>query len=143
MAIRLKGDEKPRDPKLTVCKHIIPWDKTSDAVWMTYEEWSRKGIEVNEDAPNVPESIKALIPRWRQLAMDIEKKAKENEFWPVKGAYSKAFFYDAVYEFDVGILHGIGNYITNGWLFESIESEIEKDLYSLGAVFVEYYGMMD
>ncbi len=144
--IRLKYDEKPRDPNLTISTRVNRWDEKSDIVWMAWGEKNKKTIVVSEESSDVPECIKSFIPRWRQLARQCDERMQgvsASGYWYVKGACSKAFFYDAVYEIDTGILYDIGDYSSAGYLFERIESEIEKDLYSIGAMYVEYYGMMD
>ncbi len=82
--IKLKYNEKPDDPKLTVSQKIDGRYPGSDVIWMTMEEWFDKGIEVDEDSEDVPDEIKQFIPGWREKAAEICRTATNADFWPVK-----------------------------------------------------------
>ncbi len=91
---------------------------------------------------DAPEEIRAFIPKWRQSA----RKALQDSmilFYPVKRAGSVVHYKGQEYRIDTGIIADIGNQYTRDWLYEVIEKEIEKDLYSIGANKVYYTGMLD
>ena len=141
--IRLKYNEKPSDPQLSVSQKLDGWNSESDVVWMTWDEWFDKGIDVDEHPDDVPDEIKQFIPKWREEAAEVDRNATDVDFWPVKHAESKVYYNDKCYCVDVGILHGIGNRYTIDWLFERVARTIENDMYSIGATYVRYMGMLD
>lgn len=142
MIVRGRYDWKPADPKLTVQRHLNWLDDYADIVWMDYEEWSRDPIIVSEEAEDVPKEIEAFIPKWRKSAADT-LNGPVAYFCPIKWACSDVYYKGKKYRIDTGVISGIGNQYTIDWLFEYIEKEIEKDLYSIGALYVEYRGMVD
>ncbi len=143
MAIRLKYNEKPADPQLTIRQKINGWNSESDVVWMTRDEWFGDSTHVTEDSDGVPAEIRAFIPGWREKARQIEENHDGYSFWPVKRASSTVFFDDKKYYIGTDILGDIGNQYTSDWIFEMISRTIEKDMYSIGATLVRYWGMID
>lgn len=107
---------------------------------MSYDEFSKDSILVSEDA-DVPEEIKAFIPRWREKAIEIDGSNKR--FCPTKRAGSDVYYKREKYYINTKILHSVGNKYTIDWLFEYVSRDIEEDLYSIGATYVEYRGMID
>ncbi len=142
MIIRSTYDVKLHDPRFTICHHVNYLDPRADLVWMTPDEWEREPIVVNERSEDVPQAIKDFIPKWREEAYRVEKDEMKY-FCPIKRAQSDVYYKGNKYVIDIGILHDIGNYITVDWLFDSISHTIERDLYSIGAIYVEYRGMID
>ena len=143
MAIRLNFNEKPREPQLTISQKLNGWDPVSDVVWMSMDEWFGDSVRVYENSEDVPEEIKVFIPEWRKAARHIEDNPDDYYFWPVKRAGSKVFFGDKRYYIGTDILGNIGNQYTSDWIFELISRTIEKDMYSIGATYVKYMGMLD
>ena len=143
MVVRLKYDEKPQDPRLTVRQSIDYRYSQSDVVWMSMDEWVGDSIDIDDDPDIVPGEIRKFIPKWREEAINIENTATNSDFWPVKHAASIVYYKGKRYRIDVGILSGIGNRYVIDWLFEKISSSIEDDMYSIGADYVRYMGMMD
>ena len=143
MIIRLKKGETPNDADILQVK--LPLDfinPESDVVWMDYDEWLREPIYVSGISENIPSEIKALIPKWRALAESIEKDENKT-YWPVKYAYTDVWFGDGKYRIGASILSGIGKDNTSSWLYEMIQHEVKEDLYSVGAIYVKYDGMID
>ena len=141
MIARCSYDFKPIDPRLTVQRHINWFDPKADVVWMTSEEFSKKTIIVHENAENVPKEIKRFIPKWREKALEVMNT--RSDFCPIKRASSNVYYKGEKYSIDTGILYDIGNAYTVDWLFETIARDIESDMYSIGAIYVEYLGMVD
>jgi len=140
MIIRLKYNEKPTDRSLTIKRELNWLNPESDVIWMSEDELHKESVLVTEDA-DVPEEIKEFIPRWRELA--IEANNSNKNFCPIKRAGSEVYYKGGKYYIDTRILHDIGNEYTIDWLFESISSDIEEDMYSIGASYVQYRGMID
>ncbi len=140
MIIRLKCNEKPTDESLTIERKLDWINPESDVVWMSHDEIQKDSILVTEDA-EVPEEIKAFIPKWREKAIEVDNSRKS--FCPIKRAGSEVYYKGGKYYIDTKILYGIGNQYTIDWLFESISRDIEEDMYSIGATYVEYHGMVD
>ena len=142
MIVRGRYDWKPTDPKLII-QHPLDWpDPKADIVWMDYDECYKDPIMVGEDAENVPEEIKAFIPKWREGAKEALKRI-DSFLCPIKYASSDVYYKGEKYRVGTGIISDISDYTTIGWLFECIEKEIARDMYSIGAIYVEYNGMMD
>ena len=142
MIIRSTYDVKPQDPRFTICHHVNWLNSYADLIWMTQDEWDKKPIVVKENSEAVPKAIKDFIPKWREEARKVERDEKQF-FCPIKHAQSDVYYKGNKYVIDTGMLYDIGNYMTVDWLFESIEGIIERDMYSIGAIYVEYRGMID
>ncbi len=142
MIVRGSYDWKPTDSKLTVQRHINWLDDKSDIVWMTHEEWAKEPIMVGENAQDVPQKIRDFIPKWRTRAAEV-LEGPVSYYCPIKWACSDVYFKGEKYRIDTGVIAGIGNPNMIDWLFEYIEREIASDLYSIGALYVEYRGMVD
>lgn len=141
MLVRLKPNEKPDDSQLTVKQFLDRFDPNADVIWMSLDEWFREPISLSHNPEMVPEEIKAFIPKWREAAADAGKD--ESYFCPIKRAGFDVFYHGNKYNIGTGILGDIGNQYTKDWILDSIESLIKNDLYSIGADYVRYTGMVD
>jgi hypothetical protein len=142
MIVRGSYDWKPADRKLSVQRHINWLDDKADIVWMDYDEWRKDPIIVSENAENVPKEIKAFIPKWRERAASV-LNGPISYFCPIKWACSDVYYKGEKYRVDTGVIGGVTDHRTIDWLFEYIERDIAADLYSIGALYVEYRGMVD
>ena len=143
MIVRLKHDEKPDESKIFV-RHrpVNPQDSESDVYWLDLDELFRDPIIVSASANDVPEEIKSFLPKWRDMAKEIVND-KNNTFWPVKYASTDVWYQDVKYRIGTEIIRDIAVGETEQWLYEKISYEVSRDMYQLGAQYVEYNGMLD
>ena len=143
MIVRLKHDEKPDESKIFV-RHrpVNPQDSESDVYWLDLDELFRDPIIVSASANDVPEEIKSFLPKWRDMAKKIVND-KNNTFWPVKYASTDVWYQDVKYRIGTEIIRDIAVGETEQWLYEKISYEVSRDMYQLGAQYVEYNGMLD
>ena len=143
MIVRLKHDEKPDESKIFV-RHrpVNPQDSESDVYWLDLDELFRDPIIVSASANDVPEEIKSFLPKWRDMAKEIVND-KNKTFWPVKYASTDVWYQDVKYRIGTEIIRDIAVGETEQWLYEKISYEVSRDMYQLGAQYVEYNGMLD
>jgi hypothetical protein len=143
MIIRCKNNEEPLAPKFPIKIKVNWWDPQSEMILMDNEEWFRKPVSLlRTDDPKL-DAIKASIPKWQAMARKIDNDPNEDEnFCPIKRASVGVYIFSGMYRIGTEIID-VGNEYTKDWLFERIEWDIEKDLYSVGAVYVRYNGMVD
>ena len=143
MIIRLKCDEKPDERGLFV-RHrpVNPQDPESDVFWLDSDELFRKPIIVRETSTDVPEEIKSFIPKWREMAKEIAAD-RTKTYWPVKYASTDVWYQGVKYQIGTEIVQDIAVRDTEQWLYEIISYEVKRDMYKIGAQYVEYNGMLD
>lgn len=140
--VRLKYNEEPNDKRLSISRKINDFDKQSDVVWMSYAEWFMKSVDIMDESKKIPKAILDFIPKWREKAKwNLENQKKF--FCPIKNAATTVYFNEGAYLIDAGILKDIGNIYTKQWIYDSISRLVEADMYSIGAIYVRYHGMID
>lgn len=117
------------------------WKKACGIPLEDKEEYCQEEAISSGNPEDLPDTIKALIPKWRKQA--VTALNSNYGFCPIK--YARTSFRYQRREYSVGteILSGIGNEYTRDWIFEMINNQIEKDLSVRGAVNITYHGELD
>ncbi len=142
MVIRCKYDDPQIIPELDVKLILEPMNPKSDIVWMDNDDWFKTPINVSDKSNDIPEEILSFISKWRKSAEEIANDNSKS-YWSVKFAGSDVYYHGGKYRIDTGIISGACDSNIIQWVYEMIEKEIEEDMYSIGADYVKYQGMID
>ena len=114
-----------------------PFGRTSAVVWMSREEWFRKPKPWTElQDPGMRNKIRNRLDIWSAQALIY---AKDDNWYPIKNATVEFSLQEGKYVLGPWDL----TCDANDYMFERISNTITEDLYSMGAVYVSYTGMLD
>ena len=136
--VRLLQGLVPEDKNLNIQIPIIriPLREPQEVVWMTIDEWfmDMKAYKEIKDL-NILKAINKQIAEWKRIA----KEANRFQYYPVKNAGIEFWIPEGKYFISPAMI----DKALDNFEFEHVSVDIENYLYDIGALYVNYTGMLD